>query len=170
MPKLDASLPTGVDPRVAVWCVGLDSGQTRMLALLKELGPDQLAKVPAGLSNSIATLLVHVAATEVRMAYRVMGRQVPADVPADLQAEYLIDQPQNPLPQPRGETAESLTAKAEKARRILKEALAGLGEADLERELHLGPDRSATVRWALSLLPTHQTQHFGHMQMIRKMV
>ena len=76
MPKMDASLPTGVDPRVAVWYAGLDSGQARILDLIKELGPDQLAKVPQGLSNSLATLVVHVAATEVRMAYRIMGRQI----------------------------------------------------------------------------------------------
>jgi uncharacterized damage-inducible protein DinB len=170
MPKMDASLPTGVDPRVAVWCAGLDSGQGRMLDLLKDLGPDQLAKAPAGLSNSLATLAVHVAATEVRMAYRLMGKTVPADVPTDLQAEFLIDQPQNPLPQPRGETAESLRAKLEKARGVVKQALAALSEADLDREIRLGPERTATVRWALGILPTHQMQHFGQMQMIRKLV
>jgi len=104
------------------------------------------------------------------MAYRVMGRQVPADVPAELRVEYLMDQMQNPLPQARGETAASLGAKAGNAREILKQALAGFGEADLEREFGLGPDRSATLRWVLAMLPGHQMQHFGQMQMIRKFI
>ena len=170
MPKMDAPLPAGMDPRAAVSCAALDVGQTRLLGLLQELQPDELRKVPAGLSNSIATLAVHVAATEIRMAYRLMGRQVPADVPAELRVDYLMDQPQSPLPEARGETAASLRAKAELARGVLKEALAGVGAADLEREIPLGPDRSATVRWALAMLPSHQMQHLGQMQMIRKLL
>lgn len=170
MPRMDAPLPAGMDPRAAVSCAALDTGLTRLLGLLQELGPDELHKVPAGLSNSIATLAVHVAATEIRMGYRLMGRQVPADVPTELRADYLMDQPQSPLPAPRDETAASLRAKAERARAVLKEALAGVDAADLEREIALGPDRTATVRWAVAMLPGHQMQHFGQMQMIRKLL
>ena len=165
MATMDAALLSGVDPKVAVWCAGLDRGQTRVFDLIKELSPEQLARVPQGLSNSIATLVIHVAAVEARMAHRLWGRPVPAD----LQAEFLLDQPQNPLPQPRGETAESLRAKAENARGMLREAMSGLGEGDLDREVPFGPG-TATARFALSILPVHQSQHYGQMQMVRKLV
>ncbi len=169
MPKMDIQVPAGMGGCVALACAALDSGQARLLGLVQDLSPEQLEKVPAGLSNSLATLVVHVAATEVRMAHRLAGR--PAnDIPGDVRAEYLMDVPQNPLPQPRGETAATLRAKAEKARGMLRDALAGLGDADLEREIVMGPERSGTVRWVLTILPSHQMQHFGQMQMIRKFV
>ncbi len=169
MPKMDAPPPSGLDTAIAVRCVGLDAGQARLLDLLSELGPERLARVPAGLHNSLAALALHVAATEVRMAYRLTGRQ-PGDIPAPLRAAYLMDGPQSPLPQPQGETAATLRAKAEQARGLLREALASLREADLEREVVMGPERTATVRWMLTLLPSHQLQHFGQMQIIRQLV
>ncbi len=165
MATMDAGLLEGVPPAVAVWCAGLDRGQGRVFDVLKDLTPEQLARVPEGLSNSIATLVVHVAAVEVRMAHRIQGTAAPAD----LQAEFLLDRPQNPLPAPSAETAESLRGKAAKARDVLRAALAGLTEADLGREV-LGPNGTATVRLALSILPAHQMLHFGQMQIIRKLV
>jgi uncharacterized damage-inducible protein DinB len=165
MPDVDVRLLAGVNPQVAVWCAGLDRGQGPILNLIQDLTPDQLAQVPPGLDNSIATLVLHVAAIEARMAHRIAGRPMPAD----LQAEFLLDQPQNPLPQARGETAETLRAKAEKARDLLRQTLADVGEADLAGQVPFGSG-TATVRFALAVLPTHQAQHYGQMQMIRRLV
>jgi hypothetical protein len=56
----------------------------------------------------------------------------------------------------------------EKARASLMEGLGALTEADLDRELPMGPDRKVSIRFMVTLLPQHQGQHFGHMQMVKK--
>lgn len=99
---------------MVVWCADLRRGHGRTLESIAGLGPEQLAQVPPGLANSIATLVVHVAAVELRMAHRMAG-------------------------------------------------------SDRNREVPFGP-RTATVRFALSLLPAHQAQHDGQMQMIRPLL
>jgi len=147
----------------------LDFGLGRLKDAIRDLTPEQLAAVPAGDSfkNSIATLVVHLAGTEVSFAYRFRGEAVPAN----LEAEYLLDKPHHPaLPAPEGETAESLIAKLEKARAILSEAAAQLTDADLDREWQGPGGRKMTVRTLLAILPQHQGQHYGHIQYLKRMV
>ncbi len=168
MPRMDVEIPAGPEPHVALASASLEAGQRRIFDLIAPLTPEQLEKVPAGLGNSIATLVVHVAATELRMASRLRGPG--GEIPAAQRAAYRLDLPQNPLPPVSGETADSLREKAVEARRALREALSGLSAADLGRELPAGPDRTITPRWMLVMLPVHQVQHFGQMQMIRKLL
>ncbi len=142
----------------------LDFGVARVKDLIKEMTPEQLETVPNGYTNSVATLIVHTYGLEGRLGYSLRGQEVPEEVTREL----LLHLPRTQtLPEVKGETAESLTAKIEKARGLLKEALATLTEADLDREMPMGPGRTVSVRFILSLLPQHQGQHFGHMQMIK---
>jgi len=164
MPTMDVSVSADLAPFAAQALGAVEFGKARLLAALEGQSPEQLAAVPAGFSNSIASLVVHIAGTEVTMAHGILGRPLPDD----LKAEYLRDRPQNPIPQPAGETVATLTAKREKALGILRQALAGLTAEDVAREVPLGPNRSATVRWMLTALPNHQMQHFGQIQMIKK--
>lgn len=142
----------------------LDFGFGRVKGLIQDLTPEQLEAVPAGFSNSIATLIVHIYSLEARLGFGIPGKEVPADVAAELGLNLVRTQT---LPEVKGETAASLLAKMEKSRGLLLEALGQMTEADLDREMQFGP-RKAPVRWVLSLLPEHQGQHFGHMQMIKK--
>jgi uncharacterized damage-inducible protein DinB len=143
----------------------LDFGFTRVKDLVKDLTPEQLEAVPAGFGNSIATLIVHTYGLEGGLSFRVRGEQVPESV----KAELLMNLPRTQtLPVVQGQTAESLLAKMEKAHGLLLEALGTLTEADLDRELEMGPGRTSPVRRMLTLLPQHQGQHYGHMQMIKK--
>lgn len=161
---LDVSVPANVDGFVAGVAAALDFGAQRVRANIAGLTPEQLLAKPAGFSNAIATLVVHLCGAEVSFAHRLMGKTVPDE----LKATYLLDQPYNPLPTPAGETVESLTAKMEQARSILMEALSKVTAADLERKFPFGPEREGTGRWMLALLPNHQAQHLGHIQMIKK--
>lgn len=100
------------------------------------------------------------------MAHQLNGESLPDD----LAQEFLRNRPQSPLPIAGGETVESLMAKLTKSRSILLEALSRLTEADLTREIIYSPERSMTVRWLLALTPNHQMLHYGHIQMIRKLI
>lgn len=146
----------------------LEFGAQRMRSLVQELTPEQLSAAPRveGFQNSIATLVMHVAATEMSMAHRLTGREIPADV----RAEYRMDQPQSPLPKVEGETAETLLAKFDRARQALREAFEGLSDADLDREWQAPSGAKRTFRDLAQLLPQHQGQHFGHIQYIRRMI
>lgn len=164
---LDVTVPAGLEGFVAGIAGALDFGSTRVKAVYAGLTPDQLTYVPPGLGNSIATLVVHVAATEVSFAHRLRGETVPDE----LKVEYLIGQGQNNmLPVASGETPETLTAKLEKARSIVLGALAGVTAADMDKTHEISGGRVITGRWMLSLLPNHQSQHLGQMQLIKRLL
>jgi hypothetical protein len=143
----------------------LDFGFARVKDLVKDLTPEQLEAVPEGYANSIAALVVHTYGFEGRLSFAFRGQQVPDEV----KEELLLNLPRTQtLPAVTGQTAESLIAKMEKARSLFMETLGQLKEEDLQTELEMGPGRKASVRFLLTLLPQHQGQHFGHMQMIKK--
>jgi uncharacterized damage-inducible protein DinB len=143
----------------------LDYGYARVKELVKDLTPQQLEAVPSGFTNSIATLLVHVYGFEGQVGFGLRGQQVPDEV----KAELLLNLPRTQsLPTVTGETAQSLLARMEKAHGFLLNGLAEITEADLDRELPMGPGRTIAVRRLLALLPQHQGQHYGHMQMLLK--
>ena len=146
---------------VSVW----EFGRWHLKNVLKDLTPEQLAKVPAGLTNSIATLVVHIAATELSIASQIKGEPLSDE----LRREYLLDQPHSPLPAPAGETVESLYAKLDKAGAYLTQVLKSLTEADLKREVSFfrGP---APITKPLSLLPHHQAEPVGQIIMIKKLI
>lgn len=141
----------------------LSFGQQRMKAAFAGLTPAQLATVPTGLKNSIAMLVVHTAGVEVNFAHRLKGEATPDA----LKAEYLLDQPQSPLPVPQDETVESLVAKMDKARAMLQETLNQLADADMDREWVSPAGKAFTYRYLLSILPNHQALHTGHIQYIK---
>lgn len=139
----------------------LDFGRERLLQAIQDLTPEQLAAKPDKFPNSIATLIVHLGASEVAFSHMIMGSKIPDN----LVKEYLIDKRSNVLPEPEGETVASLTAKLEKSRALVQQAFASLSDADFDREVPLGQAK-ATVRWLVGVTPLHQHQHLGHIQML----
>lgn len=163
---LDIAIPPGLHGYVAGIYGALDLGRQRLQQYTDGLTPAQLAQVPAGLSNSIATLVVHVCGVEASLAHRLLGETVPDAI----RAEYLLDQPQSPLPVATGETLASLRARMDRSRALLVGALARLTAADLDREMEFSGGRRPTIRWVLALLPYHQALHLGQIQMVRKLL
>lgn len=161
MPTMDLPRFDGLDPAVAPYLSILDLGRGKLNNTIKDLTPEQLEKRPEGFKNTVVTLAVHIAATEVSFAYRIMGQAMPEELLAEFPPHR-----GGPLPEIKGESAQAIIAKLEKSRAILQEAVAGLSAADLNREIALGPERAATVAWLLGLLPGHLNLHLGHIQMI----
>lgn len=165
MMKLDATVPANLQGFVAGVAADLEFGHQRLKAMLEGLTPEQLEKTPTGLANSIATLVVHIAGTEISFGYRLRGEKVPDE----LVRTYMLGPHEN-LNVATGETVESLREKLTQGRTILLETLAQQNNANLDDELPLGGDRTATRRWFLSLLPYHQATHIGQIQMIKKLI
>lgn len=163
---LDVSVGGGLEGYIAGVAGALDFSHQRLKVALEGLTPEQLVKVPAGVSNSIATLVVHVCAVEVKLAY-MLQRQ---EIPANLKAAYLLDQPQNPLPVAVGETVESLSAKLGESQEVLVGALRQLNGVDLERKVPFGNGSEVTLRWFAALFPNHASQHLGQIQIVKKLL
>jgi hypothetical protein len=141
----------------------LDFGLGRLKTVLEGLTPEQLTQVPAGLKNSIATLILHMCGTEINMAHRVTGKAVPVELKEALNLHL----PQNPLPAATGETVASLLVKLDQARMLFKESISQLTDKDLEKEFEFPNGRKATYKYLCTLLPHHQGQHLGHIQYIK---
>lgn len=164
MPRYDIAPEPGLDPvAAAVWNV-LEFGKPHLLKQIEGLTPEQLAARPAGFKNSLATLVCHVAGSEISFAHTLLGREMPQE----LKDEYWMGRDGEYLRQAQGETVESLTAKLEKARAILKEALATVRAADLDRVITRPSGVEVTVRWLLALIAHHASLHIGQMQMLRQ--
>lgn len=153
-----------MDPIVSLAYGQIVSGKNRLTALIQDLTPEQLAERPAGFKNSIASLIVHVCANEINWAHRLLGQPVPDELARD----FPRGKPGEPILQPSGETAESLTAKIDRARALLEATFRQIKDADLAREWPLGPERTVTSRYGIMGMPTHLSQHFGQMQMIKQ--
>lgn len=173
MPKVDLARNETLHPAAALSLGSLDFFRPRLLTIIRELTPDQLSAQPTGFANDVATLCLHLAAVEVGLAHAILRRRLTPE----LLAEYKLDHPlAGPLPrkvapslaQAEGESAESLIAKLEKSRALLGEAMTAFTEADMDREFPINRETTATIRWALGMLPMHQAQHLGQIQMLLK--
>jgi len=90
------------------------------------------------------------------------------EVPQELKDEFWMGRDGEYLRQAQGETVESLTAKLEKARAMLQEALATVRASDLDRVIRQPNGVEYTVRWLLALIAYHASVHIGQMQMLRQ--
>lgn len=137
---------------------------------IRDLTPEQLAFVPPGLANSIATLVLHVAATELVVVEQFTGRPVSEDLRRAVLLDRYTPAPGAPIPPADpGETAESLTGKLERARAELQALLEQLTPADLERTFPFRPGgRPQPLTFFLHLLPFHLASHYGHIAIIKR--
>ncbi len=164
--KLDTAVPAGLDGFMAGVVSDLAFGTQQLKRHLNGLTPEQLIVVPIGLSNSIATIAVHVAGAEVHFAHGLAGKKVPDE----LRAAFFMDRAENgDLQTILGESVESLVDKLDRARAMLLETLISIQHTDLDEELPFGKD-TATRRFYLSLLPYHLASHTGQIQMVKKLI
>lgn len=156
---------TGFDPVVRATAELLTFGRERLFTTVEGLTEAQLHAVPAGLTNSIATLLLHLGGTEVGFAHLILGQTLSDE----LKSAYKRNVPQKPLPAAEGETLDSLKAKLAQSLGYMEQAMRSLTAADLDREIALGT-RTLTVRELLKLAGNHQSQHLGQIQIIKQLV
>lgn len=139
-------------------------GRNNLKNALADLTQDQLYTKPANFNNSIATLLNHIAATEVSFSHLIQGLPVAEDLAATL----LLDQPQRTLPEPVGVGLAELESRLAVSFDHVHAAFKTITNEDLPRLVRRSSKWSYSVQWMISLLPVHQFLHLGHMQMLRK--
>lgn len=120
--------------------------------------------MPAGFRNSIATLLCHIAGSDMAFAHGLTGRTMSDE----LRAEYFLGRNDGLLIEPKGETKESLLAKLDKARAALKEALLQIASEDLDKTIERPNGMQVTLRWYLTVIGIHASVHIGHIQMVKQ--
>lgn len=154
-----------MNPTVTGYWHVLEHGKLGITNIIKDLTEAQLFEVPAGFRNSIATLLIHVAATEIGLATSLAGETLSPEA----KAEYYIGRTDDGLLiEPKGETKESLLAKFDKARASLKEQLLKLTDADLERTITRPNGMQIPMRQYLGVYAAHPALHLGHMQYVKQ--
>jgi uncharacterized damage-inducible protein DinB len=164
MPLMDVPVVPNMNPAAAqTWSV-LDFGRQSLLKLIEGLTEEQLFQVPAGFRNSIATLLCHIAASELSFAHVLTGSQISDEQ----KAAYFMGRNDGLLIEPKGETQESLLAKLDTARAAMKEALLQIAPEDLEKTFGRPDGMEATMRWYLAVIGFHASWHMGHMQMVKQ--
>jgi uncharacterized damage-inducible protein DinB len=153
-------------PYLASVAASVEFAKVRATRFIQGLSQAQLDATPAPFPNSIATLVLHIAATNVHFAHSLRGAQVPAA----LQAEFKLDQPQSPLPTATGETVESLTEKLERSTALLVETLGQINDPQLDAEIPFGGENTATNAFLYGVVTLHGHQHIGQIQMLRRLV
>ncbi|MEW6522606.1 MAG: DinB family protein [Bacillota bacterium] len=143
----------------------VEFARSRVIALIKDLSPEQLATRPQGFRNSLSSLVVRCAGAKASFAAMITGQPVAPD----LRSELYLDQPSSPLYQPEGETVTTLEAKWEKAHAVLRSALAAVKGDSFDRSVvRPGGGHSFTLRWLMTLITFHTPDHFGQMVMIKQ--
>lgn len=163
MRTLDLQTYSDLHPAANLALGSLDFGRTRLKAALRDLPEEHLFIKPENFKNSIATLVNHIAAIEVSFSHRIMGKPVPED----LAARFLLDQSQQPLPEPAGVTMAELEDRLATSFQHVYEAFKTIQDEDLERLIPITDKWSYTVQWMMGLLPVHQFLHIGQIQMLR---
>lgn len=153
-------------PYLAAVAASVEFAKSRAIRFIKGLNQAQLEATPSTFKNSIATLAMHIAATNVHFAHSLRGAQVPAD----LRAEFKLDQPQSPLPAVIGETVESLTEKLERSTAMLVETLGQIDDPKLEAEIPFGGENTATNAFLFGVVSLHGHQHIGQILLLRQAV
>ncbi|MCJ7753583.1 MAG: DinB family protein [Thermoanaerobaculales bacterium] len=155
----------GFPPAVGTALWMLADTRRRTFDTIDGLTDDQLDQVPAGLDNSIGSLLYHLAAIEADWLYAdILQVAYPAWMddwfPLDVREE---DGRLTPVP---GYTVAQHLQRLATVRVHLLEDLADLTDADyrLERGVESGV---TTPEWVLHHLRQHEAEHRGQIQSIR---
>lgn len=162
---MDFQAVPNMNPTVLGFWHVLEHGKVGLTNAVKDLTDEQLFEVPAGFRNNIATILIHVAASETGLAHALAGQEISPEV----RAEYFIGRTDDGLLiEPKGETKASLLAKFDRARGNLKEALLKLTEADLDRTITRPNGMQLPMRQYLSIYAAHPALHLGHIQYVKQ--
>jgi DinB family protein len=158
--------PIADDPEVGRWLAALEDGRRDTLRELETVRPEMLDWRPDAPSNSIGTLLYHIALVEASWLLEDIfeGDPGPDWLPALLPFEdrdgtgrlILVD----------GEVLETHLARLAAVRTLLLERLRPMANADFHRPRRL-PDYDAAPDWVVHHLLQHEAEHRSHIAWLR---
>jgi len=160
-------LPQGFIPEIAPWIWGLQDIRERTKREVEGLRADQLEAHPQSVSNSIGSLLYHIAGVELGWLYVEVLQQ---DFPLDSSSWFTKDRGEaGKLVQITGETLKQHFARLDYVRGLLLATFRGMAPEDFRRARSL-PEYDVTPEWVLYHLLEHEAGHLAQIKMIRKWI
>lgn len=157
----------GLDPALAVPFGLMENAFRRLTHLVKGTSVDELEYTgPPGNHNSIATLIAHIARTDLEYLHCIMG--VP--VAPELEAEFGPDRTEDDhLPPVAGQTAAELLGRCRRVLEMTRAYLQTQTEADAIRPVTVPwwPE-PATLRYVLWHMAGHSMFHQGQIRRLRE--
>lgn len=153
-------------PELALLFGQLDDAARRLYTGLRRLPQPELEyRGPEGNRNSIATLVVHIAAVYLDYLYE-WYQGLP--VPDALRERYRTELQDDRLQIVEGLTPEQLIELHQAALDMLRAFWHERSPADLNREIVFSEERRVTWRWSLWHMAEHVMVHMGHMGQLHR--
>ena len=158
----------GYDPVIATWLWALQDTRQRSLTSFEGLDDQTVNWVPAGGSNSIGSLLYHIAAVEMSWLYEDnLGAD---DFPQEIDSlmKYDVREDGEHLTSVIYESLNSHLERLSKRRQYFISALKGMSVEEFRRPRKM-KDYKVTPEWVIHHLMQHETEHRGQIGEIRGM-
>lgn len=162
---MDTKSP-GLPPALAAAYGLVEDGFRRLRNLVKGMSAEELEYLGAGGNrNSTATLLLHLALTDLEYLHCIRGEPIPADLAARFGPYHTGE---GHLPPVTGRSVEELLAQYAEVIELGRAYMADLTDADSERPVKVEWwSQPATVRFVLWHMAGHSMFHQGQIQRLR---
>lgn len=164
--RLDVRLDPILPPLVALLWGQIEDARRQLQELVA--GMDQPAleyRGPTGDDNSTASLLAHLALSDLSFARHCFGTEIPVDV----RARFGPNRDEaGRLPVVTGVPAAELLDRVDTAHGYLRRGMAGLQDTDLDRVLPLFRGNDGTLRWVLWHVADHHMLHQGQIRTLKR--
>ena len=164
--RLVVEVPPGGESEIGRWLWALEDSRHRTLEVLDGIGRAALDWTPDDGSDSIGTLLHHIAAIEIDWLYAEVLEGRPWS--AAMETLFAIDvrDKQGRLSAVRGVPLEEHLGRLDFARDQLLQVYRAMSLADFRRPRSL-PQYDVTPEWVLHHLMQHEAEHRGQLAALR---
>lgn len=162
----DLTAPDISEPGVAIMQGMIDDAFHRLQRLVGDMHPKELEyQGPNGRLNSTATLVMHLAVTDLSWVGSIGGVPIPPEV----RARYgPLEGVHGRLPEIQGYTAHQLLDLYGEVQARMRGMLRTLSDANLTRVIQLPGRPDTTVRWGLWHIAEHSMLHQGHIRWLKQ--
>lgn len=165
-PLLNVESLLTYEPTIGRWLWQLEDTRHETKEALVGIAPIALDWAPAESSNSIGTLLYHMALIELDWLFTEVLQHEPW--PQELQQQFAFADrdTQGHLSSVQGVSLEEHLRRLDLVREHLLASFRGMTLEEF-RLPHSFPDYRVTAEWVLHHLIQHEAEHRGHIQMLR---
>lgn len=153
-------------PAVGTWLWALEDAHRSLFAVVRGLSTEALDHRPAGATNTIGTLLYHIAATDLAWLYEdILEREPTKEGTALLPFPYRNDE--GSLHPVSGIAIDTHLDRLTRARELLVRHVVDMPDKDFQRVRRL-ERYDVSVEWILYHLAEHENFHRGQISELRK--
>lgn len=159
---------SGFEPVIGTWLWALQDSRQRTLDLLNGLDDQTVNWIPLDGTNSIGTLLYHIAAIEISWLYEDIfeGTNFPPEIAALMKFDVRDDD--GSLTSVFAESLDTHLNRLEYCRNHFLSKLEGMSVEEFRRHRKL-EDYDVTPEWVIHHLMQHEAEHRGQIGEIRLM-